>query len=211
MKNFVIYLKDHLLARILGRAFNGEEHSFSDEEHMHIRIINDQIYRHQILHLNCIIYNMRWDQNTINPRTHADFMVLNPGEDNPAEYKCHPYWYSRVCGIFHTYVQYVGPSSLSKDKRHVKWVWWFGRDLHMPDGFAMWRLHRLGFVNVDELRAFGFLNPSPVIHVVHLIPAFHHKRTQELMGPSLLQREHGAMIKKTENSTMWICKWHFDV
>ncbi|KAJ3541577.1 hypothetical protein NM688_g6065 [Phlebia brevispora] len=191
LRNFVSDLKDHLLARIMCNDFNGEEHDFSDEQRAHVKIINDRIYRHQILRVNFTTYDMRRDQDTLNPRTHADFMVLNPGEDDLDERKSHPYWYGRVCGIFHAFVQYTGPGYISKEKRHMEFLWvrWFGRDLKAPGGFATRRLHRLGFVDADEPGAFGFLDPSLVIRGVHLIPAFHHGRTQDLLGPSILRRE----------------------
>ncbi|KAJ3537818.1 hypothetical protein NM688_g6619 [Phlebia brevispora] len=191
LRNFVSDLKDHLLARIMCNDFNGEEHDFSDEQRAHVKIINDRIYRHQILCVNFTTYDMCRDQDTLNPRTHADFMVLNLGEDDLDERKSHPYWYGRICGIFHTFVQYTGPGYISKEKRRMEFLWvrWFGRDLKAPGGFATRRLHRLGFVDADEPGAFGFLDPSLIIRRVHLIPAFHHGRTQDLLGPSILRRE----------------------
>jgi hypothetical protein len=41
-------------------------------------------------------YDMKREYDAINPRTHADIMVLS-GETNPR----HPYWYARVLGIYH--------------------------------------------------------------------------------------------------------------
>ncbi|KAJ3542003.1 hypothetical protein NM688_g6018 [Phlebia brevispora] len=191
LRNFVSDLKDHFLARILGMEFNGEEHEFTDEQRVHINVVNDRIYRHQILRVNYTTYDMCRDQDTLNPRMHADFMVLNPGEDDLDECKRHPYWYGRVCGVFHAYVQYTGPGYISKEKRQMEFLWvrWFGRDLKAPGGFATRRLHRLGFVDADEPGTFGFLDPSLVICAVHLIPAFHHRCTQDLLGPSILRRE----------------------
>ena len=60
------------------------------------------------MRVNYTTYDMRRDQDTINPRTHADVMVLNPG-DEESEDERHPYWYARVCGIFHANVLYLGP------------------------------------------------------------------------------------------------------
>ncbi|KAJ3552779.1 hypothetical protein NM688_g3974 [Phlebia brevispora] len=176
LRNFVSDLKNHLLARILGNEFNGEEHDFTDEQRAQIRIVNNRIYRHQILQVNFTTYDMRRDQDTLNPRTHANFMVLNPGEDNLDENKT---------------PSYTGPGHIAKEVRRMEFLWvrWFGRDLKAPGGFATRRLHRLGFVDADELGAFGFLDPSLVIRGVHLIPAFHYGRTQDLLGPSILRRE----------------------
>lgn len=188
-QNFIPELKDHLLARILGQGFNGEEHNFTNEERSHITISRGRMYRHKILRVNYTTYDMRRDQDCISPRTRPDVMVLNPGEDDVSERRSHPYWYARVCGIFHVNVQYTGPAFVSKKEHRVEFLWvrWYGRDLRALGGFGRKRLHRVGFVDVDEPGAFGFLDPALVLRSVHLIPGFEHGRTTDLMGPSLLR------------------------
>ena len=44
----------------------------------------------------------------------------------------------------------------------------------------------IGFLLPDDSYgpAFGFINPSQVIHGMHLIPVFFHGTTQELLGPT---------------------------
>jgi hypothetical protein len=71
---------------------------------------------------------MRRSQDSVNPRTHADIMVLLSRED-PNTRDPHPYWYARVFGIFHAQVGHVGPDSKSEDPQKMVFLWvrWFGR------------------------------------------------------------------------------------
>ncbi|KAJ3554174.1 hypothetical protein NM688_g3242 [Phlebia brevispora] len=175
LKNFVPDLLDHLLSRILENQFNGEEHSFTNEQRSYVRIVANRIYRHQVMCVNYTTYNARRDQDSINPRTHADIMLLNPGEDDVPEDRRHPYWYARVYGIFHANVQYLGPEGRWLEPRRMEFLWvrWFGRDLSAPCGFGARRLPRIGFVDGEDSDWFCFLDPSLVIRGVHVIPAFH--------------------------------------
>lgn len=132
---------------------------------------------------------MRRSQDSINPRTHPDIMTLSHEdqlEENSIE--PHPYWYSRVIGIFHADVRHVGPASKSSDPQHMDFLWvrWFGRDLSYPAGWKARRLHRAGFVSGEG--AFGFLDPGEVIRGVHLIPAFAHGTTVDLLEPSIARQ-----------------------
>lgn len=165
-------------SRITGEQFDGGEHAYTDEERNQVVILADRMYRHQVLRVNYTTYDGRRDQDSINPRTHADVMVLNPGED-VSEDQQHPYWYARVYGIFHVNVQYMGPGPMHRKimKMHVLWVRWFGRDFSALGGFSTRRLHRVGLLDGDG--AFGFLDPELVIRGVHMIPAFHHLKIPE--------------------------------
>jgi len=51
---------------------------------------------------------MRREQDSLNPRTHANIMVLSP-EDDPS---AHPYWYARIIGIYHTLVRHESSPDL---------------------------------------------------------------------------------------------------
>ena len=84
---------------------------------------------------------MRRDQYCINPRNHADVMVLAHEDDE--ELDPHPYWYARALGIFHAYVRYLGEGSLSREFERVQFLWirWFGRDPDAPGGLLL-----LGFI-----------------------------------------------------------------
>ena len=140
---------------------------------------------------------MRRAQDSLNPRTHADVMVLSrEPEDEEGEKNRHPYWYARVIGIFHANVRHVGPTSKCSDPQNMEFLWvrWFGRDMKYWAGFKERRLHRIGFADDDS---FGFLNPKEVIRGVHLLPAFAYGRTSAHLGPSIV-RQPG------ENDEDWI-------
>lgn len=73
-----------------------------------IKFQHDCIYKHAFLHINYTTYDVRRDQDIINPRmSKCDIMVLS----NEDEYtKNHPFWYARVLGVFHMQVVQSTPS-----------------------------------------------------------------------------------------------------
>jgi hypothetical protein len=186
MQDFLPQLKDHLLLRLLGRPYQGDEVTFSDMERQTVTFVNNQLYRHKAIRINYTTYDVRRSQDSLNPRTHADIMVLShEDEEDP-----HPYWYGRILGAFHALVRHVGPDSVSTDVRRMDFLWirWFGRDLGHRAGWAAKRLHRLGFMDSEDPGAFGFLDPKEVIRGVHLMPAFAFGRTSELLAPSIARQ-----------------------
>ena len=130
-------------------------------------------------------YNLQRTQDSLNPWTHADFMTL-AHEDDDNEHQKHPYWYGPIMGIFHVMVQYTSPRSCSIDPQCMKFLWvrWYGRDLEHVGGWKAKHLHRVGFVDGEDPAAFGFLDPQEVICGVHLIPAFAHGQTADLLPSS---------------------------
>ena len=63
-----------------------------------ITFVKNWIYQHKVLRINDTTYDMRREQDSLNPCTHANVMVLSQ-EDDPS---AHPYWYARIIGIYHT-------------------------------------------------------------------------------------------------------------
>ena len=126
---------------------------------------------------------MRRDQDSLNNRNGADFMVL--GCEYEANSDPHPYWYGRIIGIFHALVDYLGPGSRSSDPQEMEFLWvrWLGRDPNNSyrDGWTRRRLPRVGFVDYKDKAAFGFLNPALILRAVHLIPCFALGRTTHLL------------------------------
>lgn len=118
-------------------------------------------------------------------------MVLSHEDDDT-----HPYWYAKIIGIFHAIVQH--PSKPDPVPMDFLWVRWYGRNILHPSGWKSkhWHLPRIGFVDSDEL-PFGFLDPLHVIRGCHLIPAFHHGHTDDLLPPSIARLE-------TENDEDWL-------
>ena len=140
---------------------------------------------------------MRRAQDSINPRTHPDVMVLSHEDDGVGE-DLHPYWYARVIGMFHAEVQHLLSNGCRSATKKIQFLWvrWFGRDISYSAGWKAHRLFRIGFVPDDPLDsndptcasgAFGFIDPAEVIRGVHLIPAFAHGKTSELLSPSMVR------------------------
>ncbi|PCH42858.1 hypothetical protein WOLCODRAFT_74514, partial [Wolfiporia cocos MD-104 SS10] len=199
--NFIPLLKNHLLSRLMGREFDGDENEFTPEEHATLKILENKIYFHKVVRVNYTTYDMRRDQDMINPRTHPDVMVLAHEDDQDHNANTHPYWYVRVIGIFHVMVEHTGIYSTSKRPRRMDFLWvrWFGRDLSALGGFQTHRLHCIGFVPDDDRNAFGFLDPDNVLRAAHLILAFADGHTDRLLGSSGACQIHGEDDMDYEN------------
>lgn len=177
LQDFVPRLKDHILAWLSGRDYH-DELCFTDEDRRAISFVGNRIYRHKVMRVNYTTYDLRRDQDSLNPRTQADVMLLGH-EDDP---NAHPFWYARIIGIFHAYVVRSG-DVFKQERIEFLWIRWLGKDPTHRSGFAARRLPRIGFVPDDDADAFGFLDPQDVLRAAHLIPAFAHGRTDELLGP----------------------------
>jgi len=184
LQRFIPKLKNHLLSRVDPSLQGVSDREFTGAERQQLHIVKNRIYHHKALRINYTTYDCRRDQDTINPRAHADVMMLSDedGEENP-----HPYWYARVIGIFHFYVLPNSPTPRTPlpVKIDVLWVRWFGRNLCFKSGWAAKRLHQIGFLKHDSPDgAFGFVDPEYIIRGAHLIPGFHYGQTTDLLGPS---------------------------
>lgn len=191
-------LKNHLLSRILQLDYDGDETDFTSAQQNTLTFVNNRLYRHKVLQVNYTSYDLRRNQDSLNPRSHADVMVLSHEDDESG----HPYWYARVVGVFHATIQFKGLAShpaIKADVRNMDFLWvrWFGRDLHHKCGWKAKRLHRVGFINAEDPGAFGFLNPKHVIRAVHLIPAYAWGRTKTLLPPSITR-------SPSENDEDWV-------
>jgi hypothetical protein len=144
-----------------------------------VRIVGDHIYSAKVFRVNYTTYDLRRDQDSMNPRTHCDVMVVSP-EKGP---KAHRFWYARVLGVFHTKVLHTGAQSNNRSVQHIEFLWvrWFGIEPGYRSGSSCARLPKIGFVPGSDESAFGFLDPSLVLRGCHLVPAFAGGRTSELL------------------------------
>lgn len=183
LQDFVPRLKDHLLGRLLDCQYDGDEEHFSDADRAMVQIIDNHVYSAKVLRINYTTYDIQWDQDSMNPRTHCDVMVMSPENGD----KAHPYWYARVLGVFHARVLHTGPAVRNRSVQHIEFLWvrWFGLDPDHRYGFSAARLPKIGFVPDTDVAAFGFLDPSLVIRGCHLIPAFNDGRTARLLSAIL--------------------------
>lgn len=176
-----------MLGRILGFDYEGDEYEFTDQQLAAVTFSGNRLYRHKVVRVNYTTYDGRRDQDSFNPRTHADFMTYSHENVDQHGNTAHPYWYGRIIETFHAEVIHLGPETSGREPRRMEFmlVRWFGRDVSRSSGWKSKRLHRLGFVDSRDEAAFGFLDPAEIIRGVHLIPAFHHGQTRELLGPSI--------------------------
>jgi hypothetical protein len=187
-------LKDHILARILDKPMETE---FSRQDRATLAIVNDRIHAHKTLRINYTTYDVRRDQDTINPRTNSDVMILSQEDDEDSD--GHPYWYARILGLFHVDVIHTGTNSKNHSVQRFEFAWvrWMGTDPDNPGGWESKRLRQVGFV--DGEGGFGFIDPQQIIRAVHLIPAFHYGKTTSLLGPSA--------VRQKEFFNAWVPRW----
>jgi hypothetical protein len=144
-------------------------------------MLNNVIYAHKALRINFTTYDNRRDQDTINPRTHSDIMMLSRDES-------HPYCYARVLGIYHAMVQLNSSRSRNRDLHRIEFLWvrWYNVDGKARAGFADKRQFQVKFRT--GVGAFGFINPADVLRATHLIPNFYNGTTTRLLGHSMARR-----------------------
>jgi hypothetical protein len=167
------------LTRLLGQEFDGDEALYSDEDRCTVRIIGDNIYSAKVLRVNYTTYDIRRGQDSMNPRTHCDVMVLSAETGQNA----HPYWYARVLGVFHAKVMHSGSRARNRSIQHMEFLWvrWFSVEPNYRWGFKSARLPKIGFIPETDDAAFGFLDPSLIIRGCHLVPCFADGRTSQLL------------------------------
>ncbi|OJT02243.1 hypothetical protein TRAPUB_13472 [Trametes pubescens] len=163
-----------LHAHILRRIFEDHDLPFSLNLLANLTIDGDSLYQHRVIRFNYTTYDMRRDQDSVNPRTHADVMLLARDRADGA----HPYWYARVVGILHAYVRYTGPGAHSRWKTwqrlEMLWVRWYEFDTTYASGFQERRIPRLRFVDAHDKDAvaFDFIDPADVLRGTYIIPSF---------------------------------------
>ncbi|KAG6818921.1 hypothetical protein H0H93_000270 [Arthromyces matolae] len=181
-KNFIPKLQDHLLGRLLGRSFDGDDvGNFTNEDRNAVHIVGNTIYSVQHLRVNYTTYDVRRASDTISPRNHSFVMLRSPESGDNS----HPFWYAQVLGIFHAVVRHAGPRSRNIYVDHEMeflWVRWLGVEPGYRSGRPSAKLPKIGFVPEDDPLAFGFLDPACVIRGAHLIPTFTAGKTQDLLA-----------------------------
>lgn len=147
------------------------------QAHYNFQIQHDRIYKHAILGVNYTSYDLRRCSDCVHPATERQFVVVK-ADDNT-----HPFWYTRVLGIFHT----LARKSPREPYQRLEFLWvrWLARDLTQPSGFKAHRLDKVSYYVDDEtgdsLPPFDFVNPNQVIRGAHLIPAFESGTTFEYL------------------------------
>ncbi|KAI0065195.1 hypothetical protein BV25DRAFT_1913814 [Artomyces pyxidatus] len=182
--NFHSDLYDHILERVRNVPFDAVP-EFTDADRCEIQIVDNKIYAHATVRINYTTYDLRRAQDTINPRTHPDIILLSPQSLSDPSF--HPFLYARVIGVYHAMVRDVGSQSLSAEPQRIDFVWvrWLNLDTSVPGGWAARRLYRVGFPEITTRDAFSFVDPKDIIRGVHLPPVFKLGLAPVLKVPSL--------------------------
>jgi hypothetical protein len=137
-----------------------------------------RIYRHNILHINYTTYDVRRAQDTVNPNTdHQDIMLLSHlQDDHDRDSSVHQYKYARVLGVYHTNVIYTGSGMLDYRARRMEFLWvrWFENvnEISVQDSWSTGQLDVLKFPDMYHEDAFGFVDPTHVVRAFHALPRF---------------------------------------
>ncbi|KAL0564603.1 hypothetical protein V5O48_017441, partial [Marasmius crinis-equi] len=186
--NFVRKLKEHVLGRLRKREFDGDTHdTFTDEDRNQILITNNKIYAVKTLRVNFTTYDVRRDQDVVNPSTDRN-AVMVPSPERRESTNAHPYWYARVLGLFHADIIWFDPVEgklRASETMEFLWVRWLGDEPGYRSGLKFARLPKIGFVPDSDEYAFGFLDPAVVIRACHLIPDFNSGRTSMLLDTAV--------------------------
>nr|GAT54741.1 predicted protein [Mycena chlorophos] len=190
LKDFVLKLKSHLRRVLLGLADDGQ--LFTDQQLGEVIIKNDMLYAHATMQVNYTTYDVRREQDLLNPRTRRFFIVHADDHLDP-----HRFWYGEIIGVYHTYVALAvgaaGPRAAPHFQRvQVLWVRWFQRDKSHRCGLELKRFPRVRYMPHTSADAFGFLDPQDVVRGAHLIPAFQHGRTDEYLPFKSIARRKSA-------------------
>ncbi|KAJ7148914.1 hypothetical protein C8R46DRAFT_1311106 [Mycena filopes] len=193
--DFISKLQDHLLGRLLRRDFDGDTHEeFTADDRNTVRIVGNKIYATKIMRVNYTTYDVRRDQDVLNPNAQS-FVMMRTGEKQAG---AHPYWYAQVLGVFNATVFHypagdAGPSPPTI--MEFLWVRWLGDEPGYRASIKKARLPKVGFVAESDPYAFGFLDPAHVVRASHLIPQFSGAQTTYLQqknppprGPPPIQR-----------------------
>lgn len=148
---------------------------------------HDRMFRHNILRVNYTTYDVHRKQDTVNPMTpHRDIMIMADEED----YKCHPYMYARVLGVYHVNVTYIGPEMVDQRPRRLEFLWvrWF--EVEEEGDWSQSKLDRVSFPPMANYSSFGFLDPDDVVRSCHIIPRFSQgQRYSDAVGLSRCARD----------------------
>jgi hypothetical protein len=166
-------------------TWSGNCQEFSPQQCNRLLIVNDCIYRHKVLRINYTSYDIRRDQDLMNPQTHADVMTLAPYEATDG----HPFAYACIIGVFHYDVQQNLDGVLTAPvPMSFLWIQRFHLDRSFKGGFKRRRLHHIEFMPDAEPDTYGFLDLDEVIQGSHLIPAFAHGPTDPVTYTTLARK-----------------------
>ena len=169
-------LKSHLLERLRELASLPELPNPTQTDIASVGILDDGLFTHKVMRINYDSYDMGREQDSINPDSHRDIMMIAP------EGYGHPYYYARTLAIFHVYATILRPQGTANDNAEwqqlfVCFVRWFEVDF---DELAPKRPIPLRWATREET-PFGFISPDEVLRGCHIVPALAHGRSDDAL------------------------------
>jgi hypothetical protein len=189
-----------LLSRETGEA---SDTKYTSAQRSCVHIKKNRLYQHATLRINYNTYDARRNQDTINPRTRPDCMILDSDpvrDDEGRVIDAHSY--ARVVFIFTADVLYLARGVLAGQEPREKtvdfcYVRWFYREDRPRPFWTTSSLPSFGFPPADDRDAFGVIHPDDIVRACHMIPSFEDLRTTdgepsggdfEPLGPSIVRR-----------------------
>ena len=74
-----------------------------------VQFLHNRLYLHKYLQINFTMYDAQHSQDSVNPRTHPNIMMLNE-TNTMGGANAHPYCYAHVLAILHAviFIQHQG-------------------------------------------------------------------------------------------------------
>lgn len=160
---------------------------YTVEQRNEIVFENDRLYKHKVIQLNYTTYDLRREQDSLNPNSQADIYVLSHDDDGL------PYWYARLLGVFHAKVYDLAERAVKQStpvEMQFAYVRWYRLE-RTPWGFAAKRQPRVRFLDAEDPEAFGFINPKDIVRAAHIVPAFAYGKTYEYLPGETIARAPG--------------------
>lgn len=178
-------LKAHLLSRVqqsLQITLDSQPSDLWQGQNPPLFFKGDRMYSHKIARFNYTTYDVRREQDVVNPGTPRCNVMLLSGrrvvdptaEELPLNSQPHPYTYARVLGIYHANIIYAGPGMINYTPNRMDFLWVRWYDHQVGDNTA--RLDQLSFPPIKFEGAFGFVDPADVVRGCHIIPRFNKGR-----------------------------------
>jgi hypothetical protein len=143
----------------------------SPDDHRHVFFKSGCMYKHQLLRINYMTYDVHHAQDLINPNTqHCDIMLLSNDDDDES----HPFCYARVLGVYHVNVVYTDPGMLDYQARRLDFLWvcWFQYSTTRSMQWADYWLDHIHFPPITSDNEFGFVDPRDILRACHIIAGF---------------------------------------
>jgi hypothetical protein len=157
--------------RAIQLQLEGDDLPLHHQNHDRILFQSDRIYKHDTFHVNYTSYDLRREQDVVNPKTsRCNVMCLKMFNKASPDSR---FRYARVLGVFHVNVAYGGPGSPDMNVRRFDFLWvrWYEDIKHTQNPFA---LQRVTFSTISATKdAVDFLDPADVLRACHIVPRYH--------------------------------------